>query len=448
MKALLVYTNQKRELSPPPLGMSMVAEDAERTGHRVATLDLMFVEDANAALKDALARHRPDMVGFSLRNLDNQDMSSSEAYSPRYKEWVSLAVKEAPVVLGGSAFSTYPDEMLAYTGATVGIAGQADRSFGAFLTEWEQKGADGPFTTPGVVWRQGSEIKQNPITLDGYVRPDTGQVCWRHIEFAKYRKVKQSYFSQAVITKAGCPYRCFFCDTHVTFGKEFMLRPIEAIVDELERNRREYGMRHDMFMFVDALFNEPIDFAKQLLEALIRTGRKHGFLVVFEPTVFDEELIRLLKRAGCVCTTMLAGGATDELLQAHCKTFTVQDLHRASSLLEKHHIPYVMQFLVGAPGETMESVEAALSFGSSRRPFVLQVGCGVRINKQTPAHARALEEGMITPDESLLLPRFYVSPTLPKDRVKERLGAFNKANGPRYRDLMTLIWKMMTLRFA
>jgi hypothetical protein len=121
MKALVVSTNRYRNPAPVmPIGACLVAEAAERAGHRAALLDLMFERDPIRALERALDRERPEVIGLSVRNIDNND-----AQHPRnlYEELAPLmsAVRrktQVPVVLGGAAVGVMPEALLRYTGAS------------------------------------------------------------------------------------------------------------------------------------------------------------------------------------------------------------------------------------------------------------------------------------------------------------------------------------------
>ena len=72
MRVLLVYSNQTHDLMPaPPIGLSYVASAAQRAGHAVHFLDLLISANPLEDLRDALRRFQPQIVGFSVRNIDN-----------------------------------------------------------------------------------------------------------------------------------------------------------------------------------------------------------------------------------------------------------------------------------------------------------------------------------------------------------------------------------------
>jgi radical SAM superfamily enzyme YgiQ (UPF0313 family) len=68
--------------------------------------------------------------------------------------------------------------------------------------------------------------------------------------------------------------------------------------------------------------------------------------------------------------------------------------------------------LLGGPGETRETVEESLAFADSLRLEALKTTVGIRIYPGTPLARRAVQDGMISPEDDLLQPRFYLTPGL------------------------------------
>ena len=77
MRILLIATNRhnrwmtKDEVRPLPIGLAYVAAYINPDRHSVRILDLMFSEDHISDTEQAVKEYRPDIVGISLRNLDN-----------------------------------------------------------------------------------------------------------------------------------------------------------------------------------------------------------------------------------------------------------------------------------------------------------------------------------------------------------------------------------------
>lgn len=72
MRVLLINSNQCTSPLPViPCGLCSVASATEQAGHQVSVLDLCFSQHASRSLQLALSRFQPDLVGVSVRNLDN-----------------------------------------------------------------------------------------------------------------------------------------------------------------------------------------------------------------------------------------------------------------------------------------------------------------------------------------------------------------------------------------
>ncbi|HNU83578.1 MAG TPA: cobalamin-dependent protein, partial [Thermoanaerobaculia bacterium] len=108
MRLLLAYHNPSREMTPaPPVGMACIATAAAAAGHEVAFCDLTLTSRPLRALARALARHRPEVVGFSVRNIDNvvRQRAARELDAQRELLAAVRAWGAARIVVGGPAVS-------------------------------------------------------------------------------------------------------------------------------------------------------------------------------------------------------------------------------------------------------------------------------------------------------------------------------------------------------
>jgi len=80
--------------------------------------------------------------------------------------------------------------------------------------------------------------------------------------------------------------------------------------------------------------------------------------------------------------------------------------------------------LLGAPGDTRETVEESLAFAESLHLDTLKVSAGIRIYPKTALAARAVHEGVIAHDDDLLFPQFYCVPQL-WEWLPQRIAGYN-----------------------
>ena len=80
--------------------------------------------------------------------------------------------------------------------------------------------------------------------------------------------------------------------------------------------------------------------------------------------------------------------------------------------------------MLGAPGETRQTVEESLAFAESLHLNALKISSGIRIYPDTALAARAVAEGIIDRDDDLLFPRFYMA-TAVRDWLPERIAGYS-----------------------
>ncbi|MEW6114443.1 MAG: cobalamin-dependent protein, partial [Thermodesulfobacteriota bacterium] len=104
MRVLLINSNLKGDiLAAPPIGLCYVASAAQKAGHEVQVVDLCFQRRHEKKLKEAISQFAPEVIGLSVRNIDNVNMLYPVYYLPLVKSIVDYirTVTSAPIVVGG-----------------------------------------------------------------------------------------------------------------------------------------------------------------------------------------------------------------------------------------------------------------------------------------------------------------------------------------------------------
>ena len=87
MRTLLVSPNIESLPDPVfPLGLACIAANLRENGIEHRVLDLGFVQDYETALESALSSFQPDVIGLSLRNIDNVSYPNYISYLPFYRQ--------------------------------------------------------------------------------------------------------------------------------------------------------------------------------------------------------------------------------------------------------------------------------------------------------------------------------------------------------------------------
>ncbi|MEK6621713.1 MAG: cobalamin B12-binding domain-containing protein, partial [Planctomycetota bacterium] len=144
MKILLISANNERHPYPvAPIGIAYIAKALQDKGHAVRLTDLCFVEDGRSSIAKTLQDFNPDVIGISIRNIDNLTYHKSVFYMPGIRRIVDFLKTRtsAPLVVGGSGFSIFPEEVLRYLALETGIVGEGETAFVQLLDVIEHGGS-------------------------------------------------------------------------------------------------------------------------------------------------------------------------------------------------------------------------------------------------------------------------------------------------------------------
>ena len=140
MRVLLVSANREHLPDPIfPLGLAYIAAAVSKAGYVIDVADLCFGRHPLDELRAQVARFQPNVIGLSLRNVDNAAYPLTVDYLALHREVVDAlhAASNAPVVLGGSGFSILPEAYMHELDGDWGIAGEGERAFVALLRALE-----------------------------------------------------------------------------------------------------------------------------------------------------------------------------------------------------------------------------------------------------------------------------------------------------------------------
>lgn len=400
MRILFISANtEKINMTTLPLGLACVAAATRKTGHEVAMVDLLIEKDKYSVLKETIKDFRPDMIGLSVRNIDDQNKENPRFLLDPVKEMIAVCrnLSEATIVIGGAGYSIFPVSALSFLGADMGIQGEGEVAFPTLIARMEQ-GAD----LSGV---------------SGLYRPQQGLQCARL--FAKNLDSlplpdpdlwplpsQKEELWMPVQTRRGCPLDCNYCSTGTIEGRMIRRHSPGAIVHWIARWRKAGVHR---FFFVDNTFNLPPSYAKEICRKLIDYDLNIRWWSILYPEHVDKEMVELMHRAGCEQVSMGFESGSERILKNMNKKFTPKRVRIISKMLSDHGIRRMGFLLLGSPGETRKSAEESLAFADSLKLEGMKVTVGVRIYPHTALARTAVAEGVISSRDDLLFPKFYLA---------------------------------------
>jgi radical SAM superfamily enzyme YgiQ (UPF0313 family) len=404
MNVLLVAANTERfNMLTLPVGLGLVAAATRQAGHVTTLLDLLDAADPAAALRDAIERTRPDVIGVSVRNIDDQTSAAPRLLLEQAKVVIEQcrALCDAPIVLGGPGYSIFPVEVLAYLGADYGVWGDGETAFPAIL-EQLRRGED-PCEVPGVLHAGEPLPEQLAIAPDLDTLP-----LWDELGSWPGDRGDPGLWVP-IQSRRGCPNDCSYCSTSRVQGRTIRTRSPKIVVEHIARLAVS-GFRQ--FYFVDNSFNIPEPHALELCRRLAALDLRVTWRCILYPEKVSEPLVRAMAEAGCTEVALGFESGSPQMLREMNKRYTPAQVRSASDLLRTYGIRRMGFLLLGGPGETRKTVEESLSFAASLELDALRVTVGIRIYPGTPLARRAVSEGLIASENDLLVPKFYLAPGL------------------------------------
>ena len=401
MKILIISANKEREPYPvAPIGASYVAGALKKEGHEARILDLCFEENAEAAIKNIVSECSPDIIGLSIRNIDNLTYGKSVNYMPAIKGIVETVKQTtgAPIVAGGSGFSIFPEETLRYLGLDTGIVGEGEQAFVRYVDACQNGGSLDSISNLCRV-RNGHFILNQIHYSSGFSLPDRSLLDnKRYLEMGGMGNIQ---------TKRGCPFSCTYCTYPAIEGCEIRVRDTAEVAEEIKEARLRDGI--DYFFFVDDIFNFPEEHAMAVCEEMIRRDVKVDWTCFATPLGMSREMAVLMKRAGCKGVEFGTDGGSEKTLAALGKRFTPEDIAHASECCRSVDLPHAHYIIMGGPGEDTATMEETFSLFERVKPTAVIALIGVRIYPNTPLRQLAVEDGIIQGKDSLFNPAFYLT---------------------------------------
>jgi radical SAM superfamily enzyme YgiQ (UPF0313 family) len=428
-RVLLIHANPMQEALPvPAYGLERLATAvADRA--EVEIIDpYLTAKDAEAETRAVLERLEPDLVGLGVRvvedcividDLGGESSSDVHSFLPEIKalvETIRRQAPETPVVVGGSAFSYFPQEMLDYLEVEWGVVGAGEETFSALVERLGDE--EGWLRLPGVVKRGESKGLGEALQL-GFSPPTRRDP--RYAPVTRY----------PVRTRIGCAMACSYCLT-ANMSRRHENNELGRVLDEIEdtvRLAEEHGLRKTPLFFADDEFNLPEErHAVALLEGIVARGLagKIHWRAYFNPTPLSDELAALIAETnGQVSLTV--DTAAETVMERNGKPFRRRHLESATETLAAHEIESDYGFVFGLPGESEETIADSVAFIRSL-PAGMEAcySSGARVYPYTPLSRLALEdpERLTGPglDDGFLSPAVYSSPW-PAREIARRLAA-------------------------
>jgi radical SAM superfamily enzyme YgiQ (UPF0313 family) len=388
MKVLLINPPVRQRQGPQdiPVGLAMIASITKQEGHQIAFLDL----NANRV---------PLQVAANEIMIDDYDIIGIGGLSSQYKEIKQILpicrqIHPDALIVAGGGFVTYmPDKMLKLRPEIDIIAiGEAEETWADFLRE----GPHGDFSkVKGIAFRDknGKIIftEPRPLIKDMDTLP---YPAYELLDLDKYSENYQFCLSEEMlttkrkihmITERGCPRQCTFCthngmsrwDQVVSIGKE----KVRELDDEFgfqqiaRFNSPKFVVKHLKFLteqynlgyvfIADENLTSNRKRTIELCNLMIKEGlpNKVKWGTAGDAASVDDDVIALMKKAGCTFISYGGESASDKVLKYDIQKGTTRKNNQdAVDIMKRQGMEPIMTFMLGNPHEDVNDILETTDF--------------------------------------------------------------------------------------
>jgi radical SAM superfamily enzyme YgiQ (UPF0313 family) len=299
-----------------------------------------------------------------------------------------------PVVMGGFHATLCPDEVAQYCETLV--TGEAEGVWQEVIDDYRHGRAKALY--------QAQAKPALGLSPDRSLFGDKGYLPIKLVEFAR-----------------GCKFRCDFCAITAFFNAGHNHRPIDRVVEEIQRIRRP----GQMFFFIDDNITSDLPAAKELMRALIPLNIRWVSQSAIN-VAFDEEALDLMKRSGCQGVLVGFESLKEESLRTMRKGFNLMKggPSQAMENFRKSGLRIYGTFLFGYDHDTRDSFKEAVDFAVDHAMFIAAFN-HVTPFPGTPLYKRMQADRRMTHDPWWLDDRYRYNmiPFTPKQMSAEELSA-------------------------
>ena len=361
-----------------PYGLGVISSCVELRGYTTDIIDLNFMLQDNFKndpenfkyrvweewLKQKLDEFRPDVTGITcMFTIYHRSMTRIARFVKRYNLNIVVIAGGVHTTMASTDIKTSPGQLVLEDCGEIDFVGlnEGNDSFGDFLDI--ANGKIGPDNLTQIA----TLIDGNYVAITKKAEPKTKTLNiapnYHDLPIERYSSLGRIGIfdwllppgtrAGTILINRGCRAHCRFCSVDEFNGRGIVLkRDIDLVLDQLERMRDVYGIRHVMLLDDDIfngeertveLFN---GWAKRKLG--ITCDASNGVIA----SAVTQEIIHAASEAGCIALSFGIESGNPEVLRNIPKPSGVKHYLRAGEIMKKYpRITTKGLLMVGFPPE-------------------------------------------------------------------------------------------------
>ena len=235
------------------------------------------------------------------------------------------------VIMGGFHPTMCPNEALEYSDSI--IIGELENNFTQFLVDLK------------------NDCLKKVYECDSLCNLSDIKYDYNVFKNKKYNPIGLIQFSR------GCPNRCEFCSVHAFFKDSIRTKSIDTIIQEIK------NINHKTLFFIDDNLFSDKQKARELFEKLIPIKKK-WFCQISIDAAADKELLKLMRKAGCILVLIGFESLDIENLKQMKKGVNIKnnDYKKVIKNVYDAGIMIYATFVIGYDSDTKDTVKKLCEF--------------------------------------------------------------------------------------
>lgn len=392
MKVLLIspsFRHPSKRTSSYPAGLCWLSSSLTKNGYDVEVRSFLWDEYNNVKqdVQKLIEEYNPDIIGISIMSTNRtagfEIAKLSKEINPKIK-----------VIVGGPHVHSMWHQIIDnFSFIDFAVIGEGEITIVELADAIKNKSSIDKFNKiKGIAFKYNNEIvrtepRELMKDLDSLPLPE-------HNRFAEnIRENKIAY----VCTSRGCPIACRFCSTSVIWGKLIRYRSIENVMIELKQIKKEFPEVSKIYFLDDEMIlnkKRIIDFC----EAYVKEKINMSFECVGRVSSIDNDVIKALKKAGCVRLDFGVESGSSKIIKNIGKGITNEQVINAYNLCKKYNIRAGIFLMCGLPGETKETIKETINLLKQIPSADMSIPALFTVFPGNSIYKDAVKKGFITDD--------------------------------------------------
>jgi len=356
MKILLIVYDNDAFIHWFPQGLGYIASVLRNAGHVISIYNQDQFHYPESHLTDFLNNNKFDAIGLGV-------IAGYYQYRKllQISEAINASINRPFYILGGHGPSPEPEYFLKITKANAIVIGEGEKTIVELLETLANKG--NLTSVPGIAFLD--EKDKFVITAPRELIKDIDSIpfpAWDLFPMDYYALLREPHINNnercfPVLSGRGCSFRCNFC---YRMDKGIRVRSAQSVIEEIKILKDQYRISY--IAFTDELFMSTPKRTIELSEAFIREKLNIRWSCLGRLNFASPEVLKTMKRAGCVFIGYGIECLNDEILEVMNKKLTVAQIIKGIENTLKAGISPGFNIIFGNIGENIDTLKSGVDF--------------------------------------------------------------------------------------